>query len=176
MNRIRNAETDLADRDGAPPRVVAAVSDGRAAVDAAAVLRPDLVVFDISMPVMSGLAAAAHLAASDHPPRIVFLTVQDDPAFVDAARTVGALGYVIKRHIGTDLWRPSIWPSKGAHSSRRRPSSRPHTPPAADALAVTVERVPHQAVRRAGARTGASNRNASSLTRTPIRVPDPGAV
>jgi DNA-binding NarL/FixJ family response regulator len=83
--------------------VVGAVSDGQAAVDAAAVLQPDLVVFDISMPVMSGLAAAAHLAESAHPPRIVFLTVHDDPAFVDAARAVGAMGYVIKRRIGTDL-------------------------------------------------------------------------
>jgi DNA-binding NarL/FixJ family response regulator len=83
--------------------VVAAVSDGQSAVDAAAVLQPDRVVFDISMPIMSGLAAAAHLAESAHPPRIVFLTVHDDPAFVDAARTVGALGYVIKRRIGTDL-------------------------------------------------------------------------
>jgi len=83
--------------------VVGAVSDGQAAVDAAAVLQPDLVVFDISMPVMSGLAAAAHLAESARPPRIVFLTVHEDPAFVDAARRVGAMGYVIKRRIGTDL-------------------------------------------------------------------------
>src|SRR4026209_1214817 len=83
--------------------VVGAVSDGQAAVDAAAVLQPDLVFFDISRPVRSGLAAAAHLAESAHPPRIVFLTVHEDPAFVDAARTVGAMGYVIKRRIGTDL-------------------------------------------------------------------------
>ena len=83
--------------------VVGAVSDGQAALDAAMVLQPDVVVFDISMPIMSGLAVAAHLAESPHPPRIVFLTVHDDPAFVEAARTVGALAYVIKRHIHTDL-------------------------------------------------------------------------
>ena len=83
--------------------VVGAVSDGQAALDAAAALKPDVVVFDISMPVMSGLAAAARLLESAHPPRVVFLSVQDDPAFIEAARGVGALGYVIKHHIGTDL-------------------------------------------------------------------------
>ena len=83
--------------------VVSAVSDGQAALDAVALLRPDVVVFDISMPVMSGLDAAARLAESPHPPRIVFLTVHDDPAFIAAARDVGALAYVIKRRIATDL-------------------------------------------------------------------------
>jgi DNA-binding NarL/FixJ family response regulator len=83
--------------------VVSAVSDGQAALDAAVVLQPDVVVFDISMPVMSGLDAAARLSESSHPPRIVFLTVHDDPAFISAAREVGAVGYVVKRHIATDL-------------------------------------------------------------------------
>jgi len=83
--------------------VVGAASDGRAAFDAAVVLQPDVVVFDISMPVMSGLDAAARLSESSHPPRIVFLTVHDDPAFIVAAREVGALAYVVKRHIATDL-------------------------------------------------------------------------
>jgi len=83
--------------------VVSAVSDGQAAFDAAVVLQPDVVVFDISMPVMSGLDAAARLADSAHPPRIVFLTVHDDPAFIAAARDVGALAYVVKRNIATDL-------------------------------------------------------------------------
>ena len=83
--------------------IVGAVSDGQAALDAAMVLQPDVVVFDISMPVMSGLDAAARLSESSNPPRIIFLTVHDDPAFVAAARDVGALAYVVKRHIATDL-------------------------------------------------------------------------
>jgi DNA-binding NarL/FixJ family response regulator len=83
--------------------VVSAVSNGRAALDAALLLQPDVVVFDISMPVMSGLEAATRLSESAHPPRIVFLTVHDDPAFVEAAREAGALAYVVKRHIATDL-------------------------------------------------------------------------
>ena len=72
-------------------------------LDAVAILQPDVVVLDISMPVMSVLAAAARLSESRQPPRIVFLTVHDDAAFVEAARGVGAMGYVTKRHIRTDL-------------------------------------------------------------------------
>jgi DNA-binding NarL/FixJ family response regulator len=83
--------------------VVGAVGDGQSVLDAVAVLQPDVVVLDISMPVMSGLAAAARLGESPHPPRVVFLTVHDDAAFVEAARGVGAMGYVTKRHLRTDL-------------------------------------------------------------------------
>jgi DNA-binding NarL/FixJ family response regulator len=88
---------------GAEFDVVGAVGDGQAVLDAVAVLQPDVVVLDISMPVMSGLAAAARLGESRQPPRIVFLTVHDDAAFVEAARGAGAVGYVTKRHIRTDL-------------------------------------------------------------------------
>ena len=83
--------------------IVGALSDGQAAVDAAMVLKPDAVVFDISMPVLSGLAAAARLAECPQPPCVVFLTVHEDQDFVDAASNVGALGYVLKRRLGTDL-------------------------------------------------------------------------
>jgi len=109
--------------------VVAAVSDGQAALDAATILQPDVVVFDISMPGMSGLAAAAHLAESAHPPRIVFLTVHDDPAFVDAARNVGALAYVIKRHICTDLV-PAIYRALEGRSQFPSPAVESHQPSA----------------------------------------------
>jgi len=83
--------------------VVGVANDGRSALDAALLLRPDVVVFDISMPVMSGLEAAAQLSESPQPPRIVFLTVHDDPAFVEAARKAGAQAYVVKRHIASEL-------------------------------------------------------------------------
>ncbi|HEX7137357.1 MAG TPA: response regulator transcription factor [Vicinamibacterales bacterium] len=83
--------------------VVAAVSDGVAAVEAALTLHPDLLVLDISMPRMTGLDAAAKLAEQPHPAPVVFLTVHDDQEFIDAARDVGALGYVLKRNIATEL-------------------------------------------------------------------------
>jgi DNA-binding NarL/FixJ family response regulator len=79
--------------------IVAMVRDGQAAIDAIARLKPDLAVFDVSMPVMTGLEAAAALATIDQPPRVVFLTIHEDEEFVDAARRVGAAGYVLKRDI-----------------------------------------------------------------------------
>ena len=66
-------------------------------------LQPDVVVLDISMPILSGLEAAARLADGGCAARVLFLTVHEDPAFVEAARNVGALGYVVKRTIGADL-------------------------------------------------------------------------
>src|SRR2546421_7902646 len=83
--------------------VVAAVSDGLAAVDAAVVLQPDVVILDVSMPVLNGLEVAARLIDGQHVPRIVFLTVHEDPEFLEAARNVGAHGYVVKRTITGDL-------------------------------------------------------------------------
>jgi len=83
--------------------VVAAVGDGRAAIDAAAALLPDVVVLDISMPVLNGFEAAARLSNCARAPRIVFLTMHEDPAFVEAARNVGACGYVVKRTVAAQL-------------------------------------------------------------------------
>jgi DNA-binding NarL/FixJ family response regulator len=83
--------------------VIAAVSDGLAALEAAVALHPDLLVLDISMPKMTGLETAAKLAEQPQPAPVVFLTVHDDQEFIDAARSLGALGYVLKRNIGTEL-------------------------------------------------------------------------
>jgi len=83
--------------------VVAAVPDGLTAVDAVDRLKPDLAIFDISMPGLTGLEAAMKLAGMGRDARVIFLTVHEDQEFVDAARSTGALGYVLKRNILTDL-------------------------------------------------------------------------
>ncbi|HEY7288796.1 MAG TPA: response regulator transcription factor [Vicinamibacterales bacterium] len=83
--------------------IVGEASDGIAAVEAYQRLKPDLCVFDISMPEMTGFEAARRLQQLGCTARIVFLTVHEDPEFVDAARNVGAVGYVLKRNILTDL-------------------------------------------------------------------------
>jgi len=83
--------------------VVGAVSDGQAALDAAARLLPEVVVLDISMPVLNGIQAAKRLLETSPNSKIVFLTVDKDPETCRAAFGAGAFGYVLKPRLGTDL-------------------------------------------------------------------------
>jgi DNA-binding NarL/FixJ family response regulator len=83
--------------------VVAAVSDGQAALEGAARFEPDVLVLDISMPVLSGIEAARRLTGSGSAAKIVFLTVHRDAKTVRAAFAVGACGYVVKHRLVADL-------------------------------------------------------------------------
>lgn len=83
--------------------VVGMVSDGQVALDAAMKLRPDVVVLDISMPILNGIQAARCLRQADSGAKIVFLTVEKDPDVCLAALETGALGYVLKPRLGADL-------------------------------------------------------------------------
>jgi two-component system response regulator NreC len=85
--------------------VVAEASDGQVALDRARALQPDLVILDLSMPTMNGLAAAR--AMKDVAPRtaIVALTRHDDEAYVQELFAAGALGYVLKQSPSTELLR-----------------------------------------------------------------------
>jgi DNA-binding NarL/FixJ family response regulator len=83
--------------------VVRTVDNGQALLEEAVRLEPDLIVLDISMPVLNGIETAKRLRAMGSPARIVFLTVQADPDFVHAALGSGALGYVLKSELASDL-------------------------------------------------------------------------
>jgi DNA-binding NarL/FixJ family response regulator len=83
--------------------IVGCVTDGQAAVEAVVRLAPDVLVLDISMPVQSGLEAARAIAGRDSKTRIVFLTIHEDLDFAQAALAVGALGYIVKSHLTTEL-------------------------------------------------------------------------
>ena len=95
--------------------VVGTVTDGQQALDAAMELEPDVLVLDISMPVMNGIETARRLKEAGSETRIVFLTVHDDPDFVREALEAGALGYVIKQRIASDL----VATIKKAHAGRQ---------------------------------------------------------
>ena len=83
--------------------VIKTVGNGQALLDEAARLEPDLVVLDISMPVLNGIEAARKLKATGSPARIVFLTVHEDQDYVRAALGTGAVGYVLKSELASDL-------------------------------------------------------------------------
>ena len=83
--------------------VVAIVRDGQAVLEAAAATKPDVLVLDISMPILSGIEAATILKKTGSNGKIVFLTVHEDPDFVRAAHDAGALGFVIKQRMTSDL-------------------------------------------------------------------------
>ena len=83
--------------------VVGTASDGKAAVEAEEKLRPDVVILDISMPVMSGIDAAKQMRRGGSKVPIVFLTVHQDKDILAAAKRAGGLGYVVKTRLETDL-------------------------------------------------------------------------
>jgi DNA-binding NarL/FixJ family response regulator len=83
--------------------IVGAVSNGLDAVAEVWRLDPDVLVIDISMPILDGLQAASRLQAGNCRTKTVFLTVHKDHDFVSAAISVGALGYVTKSDVTTDL-------------------------------------------------------------------------
>ena len=88
--------------------VVGTAENGTQAVELATKLSPDVVVLDIAMPVLNGIEAACRLRTLSSSARVIFLTVHMDSEFVEAALAAGALGYVVKPSLATDLV-PAIW-------------------------------------------------------------------
>ena len=83
-------------------QVVATVSDGLMAVEAARGLSPDLILLDIEMPRMDGIRAAQEMRRFGSKARILFLSVHDEEDYIAAARKFGD-GYVLKSRMGSDL-------------------------------------------------------------------------
>jgi DNA-binding NarL/FixJ family response regulator len=83
--------------------VVALVEDGHALVSAAARFTPDVIVTDISMPGLDGIAACAMILRADPDARVVFVTVHDELALVARSLAAGVCGYVLKDAAGDDL-------------------------------------------------------------------------
>jgi DNA-binding NarL/FixJ family response regulator len=83
--------------------VIASVEDGRALVDATERLSPDVVVADIDMPGVDGIAATALIRRHDPDARIVLVTVHSEAMLVEAGLAAGALGYVLKDTAGDEL-------------------------------------------------------------------------
>ena len=83
--------------------LVAVVTDGRQLVESARTLRPDIIVSDVTMPVMSGLDAMRQLKAEGVTARFIFLTIHTDARLAVQALRAGASGYLLKQAAGDEL-------------------------------------------------------------------------
>jgi DNA-binding NarL/FixJ family response regulator len=83
--------------------IVGTAADGRALVEAALQLKPDVIVVDVSMPLLNGLDAAKQLKRALPETRIVVLTMSEDPDLAAEAFRIGASGYLLKRSAASEL-------------------------------------------------------------------------
>lgn len=83
--------------------IVASVGNGQEALLATLTLKPDLLISDICMPIIDGIQLACKLRNFGCDTKIIILTVHNDADFVEAAFSSGALGYVLKLNVGTEL-------------------------------------------------------------------------
>ena len=83
--------------------IVGTVTDGRALVKEAERLDPDVIVSDISMPLLNGIEAVRQLKKTNHRTKVIFLTMHPEVSFASMAFEVGASGYVIKSSASLEL-------------------------------------------------------------------------
>jgi DNA-binding NarL/FixJ family response regulator len=107
LKTLLQAQADL--------RVVGEAANGREAVAAAAELRPDVVVMDISMPDMTGIEAARRIHAARPETRIVMLSMHGNAEHVFRALEAGATGYLLKEAAGVEL----VTAIRAVHAGRR---------------------------------------------------------
>ena len=93
LERLLSPSYDIAGR----------VLDGRALVEKAAELEPDLIVADISMPGLNGIEAIREMKAAGIDARVVLLTMHEDPDYAIEALNAGALGYCVKHSASSEL-------------------------------------------------------------------------
>lgn len=83
--------------------IVSAVQDGRALIEAAAALRPDLIIADITMPVLNGLEAARQILKENPYTKVAFLSMHSEAIYAAQAIRAGASAYLIKHAAGEEL-------------------------------------------------------------------------
>jgi len=83
--------------------VVTIVGDGQQLLEQAATLKPDVIVVDLSMPLLNGLDAARELKRRLPSVKLVYLTMNDDPELAIRAMTSGGSAYVLKRSAASEL-------------------------------------------------------------------------
>jgi DNA-binding NarL/FixJ family response regulator len=84
--------------------IVATVSDGRALLEVAPKLKPDVIVADIAMPLLDGMEAGLRLKKDMPGVKLIFLTMNEDPDLAVEAMASGASGYLLKKSAGSELF------------------------------------------------------------------------
>ena len=84
-------------------RIISSVTDGLEAVRKAKEIRPDLILMDLSLPVMNGIDATRQILAHSPGTKVLFLSEHRDSDLIQTAFDVGALGYVLKSDSQADL-------------------------------------------------------------------------
>jgi DNA-binding NarL/FixJ family response regulator len=90
-------------RDFADFEVIGEAKNGSEALQMTRELQPNVLVLDISMPQMDGMEALKQMMDFDPKPKVVILSIHADPALVQQALEMGALGYVLKQSISEEL-------------------------------------------------------------------------
>lgn len=85
--------------------VVGEAATGQEAIDAAARVKPDVTVMDLTMPELDGVEATRAILAAQPGALVLVLTMHDEPAFVERVLKAGAAGYLLKRAADTELIR-----------------------------------------------------------------------
>ncbi len=96
----------MRDRDaGRGPHhdIVGSVADGRALIEAASRLQPELIILDITMPLLNGIDAAVQIKKGLPGVKLLFVTMHVNPAYLEAALEAGGTGYVLKSAAGEEL-------------------------------------------------------------------------
>jgi DNA-binding NarL/FixJ family response regulator len=83
--------------------VIGIANDGRSLVDRAAKLHPDVVIADISMPLLNGLEAGERIKQLSPPPKLIFVTMNASPEIAADAFRRGASAFVVKQSTAQDL-------------------------------------------------------------------------
>ncbi|MGA7415400.1 MAG: response regulator transcription factor [Bryobacteraceae bacterium] len=123
--------------------LVGAVEDGRALLRKAPALRPDVILLDISMPLLNGIDACHQLVKSQRRVKVVFLTMHSERVYVEEAFRAGGAGYLLKSSAAAELpeaiqavirgeryitsridWNPTAINLSGAASAKLTPRQR----------------------------------------------------
>ena len=84
-------------------QIVGEITDGLEAVQKAEELQPDLIVLDIGLPSLNGIEAARRIRKLSPESKILFVSQESSADVVQEALALGALGYVVKAHAGSEL-------------------------------------------------------------------------